>query len=288
LDPAIPYSAQALPQEFRPIGRGCDRTVTGADGYLLDNQHAAAARRIDALSAIFDPSTFRHMVDLGLSPGWRVWEVGAGGPGVPRWLVGPDGYVLATDIDISGLEGERSGFPVSRHDIGADAAPGTEFDMVHARLVLVHVPRRDHALETMIDAVRPGGWVFVEDADPGLQSLACPDQLGEREQLANMLKDGFRSPVAAGGADLAFGRTLPRRLHDAGLIDVGADAFVPIGGTPSSELELATINQIGDRLVERGLATRADLDAHVAHVMAGDLDLVTSPMISAWGMKPPA
>jgi hypothetical protein len=37
-----------------------------------------------------------------LGPGWRVWEVGAGGPTLLSWLaeqVGPDGQVLATDID---------------------------------------------------------------------------------------------------------------------------------------------------------------------------------------------
>ena len=44
--------------------------MTG-DGYLLDNQQAEAGRRFDALSAIFDPWTFRHIDDLGISPGWR-------------------------------------------------------------------------------------------------------------------------------------------------------------------------------------------------------------------------
>src|ERR1019366_702946 len=53
--------------------------MTG-DGYLLDNQQAEAGRRFDALSAIFDPWTFRHIDDLGIRPGWRCWEVGAGGP----------------------------------------------------------------------------------------------------------------------------------------------------------------------------------------------------------------
>ena len=39
---------------------------------------------------------------LGLGPGWRCLEVGAGSGSVARWLaakVGPEGSVLATDID---------------------------------------------------------------------------------------------------------------------------------------------------------------------------------------------
>ena len=77
--------------------------MTRSDGYLLDNQQVEAGERFDALSAIFDPPTFRHLDRLGIGAGWRCWEVGAGGPSVPRWLaerVGPAGRVLATDIDV--------------------------------------------------------------------------------------------------------------------------------------------------------------------------------------------
>ncbi len=42
------------------------------DRYLLDNQQPEAMQRFDALSELFDPSTFRHLSALGLTPGWRV------------------------------------------------------------------------------------------------------------------------------------------------------------------------------------------------------------------------
>jgi hypothetical protein len=82
------------------------------EGYLLDNQHAQAGHRFDALSALFNPSTFQYARALGLAPGWRVWEVGAGSPSVPAWLaeqVGRDGRVLATDIDTSRIDGRHIG-----------------------------------------------------------------------------------------------------------------------------------------------------------------------------------
>ena len=44
-------------------------------------------------------------------------------------------------------------YEVRRHDIVADPVPGT-FDLVHARLVLVHVPDRGRALATMAAALR--------------------------------------------------------------------------------------------------------------------------------------
>jgi len=55
------------------------------------------------LASLFDATTFRHIATLGIRPGWRCWEVGAGGSSVPSWLaeqVGSDGYVLATDTEI--------------------------------------------------------------------------------------------------------------------------------------------------------------------------------------------
>jgi hypothetical protein len=33
-------------------------------------------------------------------------------------------------------------------------------------------------MQVMIDAMRPGGWLVLEDADPSLQPLACPDERG--------------------------------------------------------------------------------------------------------------
>jgi hypothetical protein len=76
----------------------------GDDGYLLDNRQAEAGARFDALSNLFDPWTFRHFADVGVATGWRRWEVGAGGPSVPAWLidrVGTSGRVPATDLDVS-------------------------------------------------------------------------------------------------------------------------------------------------------------------------------------------
>jgi SAM-dependent methyltransferase len=254
--------------------------------YLLDNQQSEAGQRFDALAELFNPSTFRHMLSVGLSPGWRVWEVGAGGVSVPGWIADQtQNYVLATDIDTSWLNQGRSGFEVRKHDIGTELAPSEQFDLVHARLVLVHVPERAAALATMIGALKPGGWILLEEADPGLQPLVCPDEYGPEQALANRLKLGFRSLMADCGVDLSFGRKLPRLLRTAGLVDVGSDSFFPMSGPACNELERATVEQIRERLMAAGLATGDEIDRHLANVAAGTLDLATSPMVSAWARK---
>jgi hypothetical protein len=262
-----------------------------SESYLLDNAQVEAGARFDALATLFDPSTFRHIDALGIARGWHCWEVGAGGRSVPEWLVarvGDEGRVLATDIDVSWLSNDGTDSPryeVRRHDIGADPAPEEAFDLVHARLVLVHVPQRAEALRALVRSLRPGGWLLLEDADPALQPLLCPDESGPEQVLANRLRHGFRSLMAERGVDLAYGRTLPRLLRDAGLLDVQSDAYFPITAPACTVLEQATVAQIRDRLVTSGLATDAEIDQHLADVGTGGLDLATSPMVSAWGRR---
>ncbi|MGW7526428.1 methyltransferase domain-containing protein [Streptomyces sp. NPDC054783] len=266
--------------------------MTSSDRYLLDNRQKEAAERFDAFAALFDPTTFRHIEAFGIGPGWRCWEVGAGGTSVVSWLarkVGPTGRVVATDIDTSRITAAaQAGNPpvdVRVHDVGAEEPPGEGFDLVHARLVLVHVPDRERALRSMIQALRPGGRLLVEDADPALQPLICPEEYGPEQRLANRLRQGFRKLLAERGADLSYGRKLPRLLREAGLSEVEADAFFPMTSPACTALEAATVRQIRDRLVTAGLATDEDIDQHLANVEAGGMDLATAPMISAWGRK---
>jgi hypothetical protein len=239
-----------------------------------------------SLGDLFNPSTFRRIDALGIRPGWRCWEVGAGGPTGPAWLarrVAPGGYVLATDIDVAALQGAAEpGFEVLRHDVAAERAPAAGFDLVHARLVVMHLADRGAALAAMTGALRPGGWLLLEDADLSLQPLACPDETGPAEQLANKIR---RASVGLRGDNLAFGRTLPRLLRGAGLTEVGADAYLPIAGPDSARLEQTMIERQRDRLLAAGLLTAAEIDRHLADVAAGRLDLTTFTVVSAWGRK---
>jgi SAM-dependent methyltransferase len=301
--------------------------VPDPQGGRLQREDARTRRQISrahfaSLGALFNPSTFRHIDALGIRPGWRCWEVGAGGPTVAAWLarrVTPGGYVLATDIDVAALqepsdaarqeaadgvarqvaadgvarqeagdgaplrEATDPGFEVLRHDVTAERAPEGGFDLVHARLVVMHLADRGAALAAMTGALRPGGWLLIEDADLTLQPLACPDETGPAEQLANKIR---RASVGLRGDNLAFGRTLPRLLRGAGLTEVGADAFLPIAGPGSARLEQTMIERQRDRLLAAGLLTAAEIDRHLADVAAGRLDLTTFTVVSAWGRMP--
>jgi SAM-dependent methyltransferase len=196
--------------------------------------------------------------------------------------------VLATDIDLA-WAGAAAGAPIEvrRHDVARDAPPDELFDLVHARLVLVHLPDRERALRSMIGALGPGGWLLVEDADPALQPLSVLDPASAEDLLANKLRTGFRTLLAERGVDLAYGRTLPRLLRAAGLGDVAADAYFPVALPACAPLEIATVKFLRDQLIAKGIATAQEIERHLDNVAAGRLDLAQPPMISAWGRRHP-
>jgi hypothetical protein len=92
--------------------------------------------------------------------------------------------------------------------------------------------------------------------------------------------------LAGRGADLAFGRTLPRLLGEAGLADVRADAAFPVSHPACARLEAATISIIRNQLIDHQIATEAEIEFHLANVAAGRVHPAQPPMIAAWGRRP--
>ncbi len=166
-----------------------------------------------------------------------------------------------------------------------DPPPAGEFDLVHARLVLVHLPQREDVLRSMAAALRPGGWLLIEDFDSELLPLACVDVHGPTPALANKVRAAFRRVLTEHGADLTYARRLPRLLRVAGLVDVAADAYFAVGMPEAIALERANIGQTRDRLVEDGQVTADEIGDYLAALEAGNLDVGTAPLISAWGRR---
>lgn len=76
--------------------------------YAFENARAVQRDRLRLLAALLDDGTFRLLERLGVRPGWRCLEVGAGSGSVAAWLcdrTAPGGSVLATDLGHDGPAG---------------------------------------------------------------------------------------------------------------------------------------------------------------------------------------
>src|SRR4051812_22766239 len=219
--------------------------------YLLDNAAPQARDRFDALTTIFDPGTRRHLEALGITEGSRCLEIGAGGGSIARWMadrVGAHGHVLATDIDPRHLAIDgRANLDVRRHDVAIDPLPASAFDLIHARLVVMHLPDAHGALTRMVGALAPGGRILLEDFDA---------PFGAHHQMLRTTV-AVRHVLANGGVDVDGGRTLAARLRAHGLDDVSAEAraFLWTGGSPGAMLMRANFEQLRERILGSGLLT---------------------------------
>jgi SAM-dependent methyltransferase len=223
-----------------------------------------ARERLALLAQIFDPASHAALERTGVGPGWSCWEVGAGQGTIARWLqarVGATGRVVASDVDprfMASMAG--GGLEVLTHDVVRDPPPGEAFDLVHTRLLLCHLPEREAVLDGLVAALRPGGWLVVEDFD-GLSMPADRDANPFETPLATQA--ALRAFLSRRGVDLRTGRRLPGMLRARGLADVHAEGrvFMVREGTIHARFQRLTYAQVRAEMVELGLVTREQLDA---------------------------
>lgn len=174
-------------------------------------------KRLRLLGEVMDPHTHKHLKRIGPGSGWKCLDVGAGDGSVARWMaerVKPEGHVVATDINTRFLE-ETSAphLEVRQHDITRDGIERDHFDLVHCRTVLMHLSEPGQALKRMVQALKPGGWLLVEETDYRSFGAAALDHSlasGFDRILGEMLEELQSSGVTDG----FFGRRVRGMVED--------------------------------------------------------------------------
>jgi SAM-dependent methyltransferase len=78
--------------------------------------------------------------------------------------VGNTGSVTATDIAPKiDLDPRLPWLEARRHNILEPGLVDSRYDLVHCRLLLIHVSPVEVALRNMVRALRPGGWLIIEE-----------------------------------------------------------------------------------------------------------------------------
>jgi SAM-dependent methyltransferase len=257
--------------------------MTGS--YVLDNGHEVAAVRLAALERLYDPATRANLDAAGLRSGLRcglrsgldMWEAGAGAGSVARWAAAKGARVIATDIDLRHLSDQTRALAtqILAHDVMTEEPPGT-FDLIHARLLLSHLPTWPDVLNRMVAALRPGGWLCVEELDPMLDY--APARADAGDLLVNRVGRAFTAALASRGGDPTLGRKLHPLLADHGLRHVHSGGLIlaGTGGSLIAELMAVNVTQTAPMLAARGIEPQ-ELDAYLA-AMRDERQVVTMPV----------
>ena len=248
-----------------------------------------ASIRFAALAALFDPTTERHLADRGVAPGWHCLEVGGGGGSITTWLgerVGPTGRVLATDLDTRFLEKiELATVEVRRHDITRDPLPDGAFDLIHTRMVLMHLPSRDQVLSRLRSALKPGGWLVCEDFD---RVSAPPNPTVSPGEVVLKTHEAMGRVHLDQGVAPQYGRLLFGRLREMGLMGLGGEARLVMvqSGSWSARLLRASYERRRRAMIDAGYVTEEEFDADLARMEAADFMSPSPLMWSVWGRRP--
>lgn len=255
--------------------------------YVLSQRGAPDLERarLRLLEEYHDPLTASQLDAIGVGEGWRCLDAGAGGGSVTRMLanrVGSTGSVLAVDLDTSMLEEFASDrVEVRRLDLLSDQLPQGEFDLVHARLLLMFLSPRLGALQRLVSATRPGGCVASIAPDFTTVALSPTSHAWQR------VWSQFLDAAMVGGWDPGYGNRLPSDLQAAGLIDLHADYITrayPGGSLPSRLLSL-TVERLREPMVALG-ADIGEID-EARRLLDEPANTITAPMTCvARGRRP--
>jgi predicted O-methyltransferase YrrM len=218
--------------------------------------------RLALLERFHGPLTVAHL-EGAVRPGWRCLEAGAGGGAMTRWLaerVVPGGSVLAVDLETHWLEPLRSEvIDVRALDVMTADLPPNTFDLVLARMLLLHLPDPVTACRRLLATARSGATAVFQDADFAPVSLVGATAL-EAEGLRTMT-----DTMRASGVDLSLGPKLPDILETAGteLVTVDSSLSPGHGDGFAARICALTIERFRPRAIAAG-ASAAAMDAAVS------------------------
>jgi SAM-dependent methyltransferase len=227
-----------------------------AEQYILTADDEVERRRLELLQLHHDPDSITALERTGVGSGWRCLDVGAGAGSISRWLVARGADVLATDLDIAGLDGLNA----RMHDITGDEPLPGPFDLVHTRLVLLHLPSREAVARRLVELTRPGGWVVAGDIDFTPVAMDGPTPAWDAVWAA------WCAATEAAGWDLGCGPRLAELLQGAGLTDIeAAGSGGPVaGGAIVVEILSLAFERLRERLVAHGASDDQIADARAS------------------------
>lgn len=260
------------------------------DRYVFDNDSTHSYEQHRCLAAAYDPLTTTRLAGTGVADGWECLELGAGGGSVAHWLaerVAPTGCVLATDVKPQHITGRRC-LTAVQHDAVADPLPEAAFDLIHSRLVLLHLPERLAVLDKLVRALKPGGWLQLDEFDISYGPPLLTGDDSARELYETFL-NAKSAVMDAAGADGGWGRRAGTAMRAAGLIDVDPWPQVELWHPDSPGLQLLVHHtfHLRDQLVAAGMTDQQLVEVR-ALLAEPSFRATSCPIYSVQGRRPQA
>jgi SAM-dependent methyltransferase len=235
--------------------------VNGTRGaYAFSNDSPEAKAQHEALAALLDEFTTQRLVNVVELWGAKCADIATGGGSIAQWLaheVGPTGSVLATDLNPCPIH-ISPGTPlrVLQHDITSNNPFGQDYDLIHARLLLNHLPTRREVLHRLALRLAPGGVLVTSDFWPTMPiDFVVKAPTLQDETRLQLFQKKMLLVLHDHGNDRTWSRTAARWYEHEGLTDVRTVIHGGYwrGGGPGCRLLIAGMQQLSKDLQRSGL-----------------------------------
>ncbi len=228
-----------------------------SDDYLYKNDFKQAEKRLEYLEKIEDPYTYEFISKLNLKKGSTCLELGAGRGSVAKHLcdiVGKNGLVRAVDIDTRFLNRfSLSQLLITDKNIEDIEFNTNEYDFIHARHILLHIKRFDKILEALYNALKPNGWILIEESD-FLTWSAIKSIKNEDIPLFNDVIQKILDLYASRGMDTGCGTACYKQMSDYKnkVLTSNSRCRMVQGGSDEAKFHKITMGQLQPTLSEIG------------------------------------
>lgn len=233
---------------------------------FADTQHSPEIERLQAIEQEFDPASQRRILATGLTEGWHCLEVGAGAGSIMRWMaekVGERGKVVAVDLNTRFIATSNlSNVEVREGDIRDLASENYAFDLIHTRYVLIHIPDFHVVLSKLLNLLKPGGWLVLEEPDFSAARPIVGDEAAC--QSVNRVNQAILRMFAIKGIDAALGVKLPAILQNLGLqkLSIENDTPLSVGNSGMATIMRMSTVQLAEQYLATGEATAHDIQEY--------------------------
>lgn len=224
--------------------------------HVFGNSAALGPAGVHAMTRVHDPYTKLLLDSVGIGPGSRCLDVGAGEGSIARWMAdraGPAGRVVATDADVTNLK-PSAGVEVHRHDINEGMPAASTFDLIHVRSVLMRIPRRQQIFTTLLDALSPGGWIVIGELRSCPQEILSAPSAADAQLVVDITRTITDTVAEAAGVSWTWADEVEHHMAEHGLDEIFGVEYRPMlsNGNAVCDLHDSYVRQVEPLLYEYG------------------------------------
>lgn len=258
--------------------------------YIFESaQERAEFERLRQLEEAFDDQTKALIHASGIASGWKCLELGPGAGSILRWMsdsVGNEGKVIGVDKNTQYLqEIEAPQIECLEGDIFEVELDKNSFDLIHVRYVLVHIAKSHELIKTLIELLKTGGVIILEE--PDFTAAQVINNNLPNEQAHQRVNEAIQTMFFNLGLDPSFGIKLPSMLqsNDMKIERVVADRHLCPGQSKIAKMMGNSAKTLQDKYINTQKASELDVARYIENSENERFWAVYYSTISVVGVK---